>query len=47
MTPSLNDESPSDIAWIGSIQALLLLLVGVVTGFLYEAGYFRALVSEL
>lgn len=43
-TSSLSDESPSNISWIGSIQAFLLLLVGVVTGPLYDAGYFRALI---
>ena len=36
-------QSPSNISWIGSIQAYLLLLVGVVTGPLYDAGYFRSL----
>lgn len=40
----LSNQSPSNISWIGSIQAFLLLLVGVVTGPLYDAGYFRALV---
>lgn len=37
-------ESPSNISWIGSIQAFLLLLVGVITGPLYDKGYFRALI---
>jgi MFS family permease len=37
-------QSPSDIAWIGSIQAFLLLLVGAVSGPLYDAGYFRCLI---
>ena len=37
-------ETPSNISWIGSIQAYLLLLVGVITGPLYDAGYFRQLV---
>jgi MFS family permease len=36
--------SPSNISWIGSIQAFLLLLVGVITGPVYDAGYFRHLV---
>ena len=36
--------SPSNISWIGSIQAFLLLLVGVITGPIYDAGYFRHLV---
>ncbi|KAL6251382.1 hypothetical protein RBB50_001591 [Rhinocladiella similis] len=38
-------ESPSNISWIGSIQAFLLLLVGVITGPAYDAGYFRALIT--
>lgn len=36
--------SPSNISWIGSIQAFLLLLIGVVTGPAYDAGHFRALI---
>jgi hypothetical protein len=32
------------VAWIGSIQAFLLLLVGVITGPVYDAGYFRHLI---
>ncbi|KAE8387817.1 MFS general substrate transporter [Aspergillus alliaceus] len=40
----LKDQSSSDISWIGAIQAFLLLLVGVVTGPLYDSGYFRTLV---
>lgn len=31
----LSHESPSNISWIGSIQAFLLLLVGVFTGPLF------------
>lgn len=37
-------ESASNISWIGSTQAFLLLLVGVLTGPLYDAGYFRHLI---
>lgn len=41
----LKSESPSNISWIGSIQAFLLLIVGgVVTGPIFDAGYLRALV---
>ncbi|KAE8352069.1 MFS general substrate transporter [Aspergillus coremiiformis] len=37
---------PSDsIAWIGSLQSFLLMLFGVVTGPLFDAGYFRGLIS--
>lgn len=34
----------SEIAWIGSIQAFLSLMIGVFTGPLYDAGYFRYLI---
>ena len=37
--------SPSNISWIGSIQAFLLLLVGVISGPVYDAGYFRYLIT--
>ena len=40
----LNHESPSNISWIGSIQAFLLLMIGVITGPLYDMGYFRLLI---
>ena len=43
-TNPLWHESPSSISWIGSIQAFLLLVVGVVSGPLYDAGYFRHLI---
>ncbi|EDN92260.1 hypothetical protein SS1G_08123 [Sclerotinia sclerotiorum 1980 UF-70] len=41
----LSHESPSNVSWIGSIQAFLLLLVGVITGPLFDAGLFRPLLS--
>ncbi|KAK9590933.1 hypothetical protein V6Z92_004016 [Aspergillus fumigatus] len=40
----LSNVSSSSIAWIGSLQSFLLMLFGVVTGPLFDAGYFRALV---
>jgi len=40
----LSSQSPSNISWIGSIQAFLLLIIGVATGPMYDAGYFRTLV---
>jgi MFS family permease len=40
----LSQRSSSDISWIGSLQAFLLLIIGVITGPLYDAGYFRPLV---
>ncbi|MCJ1453667.1 hypothetical protein MMC28_004015 [Mycoblastus sanguinarius] len=43
-TAFLSNESPSNISWIGSIQAFLLLIIGAVTGPLYDAGYFRHLI---
>ncbi|OAL43574.1 MFS general substrate transporter [Pyrenochaeta sp. DS3sAY3a] len=42
-TDLLPDASPSAISWIGSIQAFLLLMVGALTGPIYDAGYFREL----
>lgn len=42
-TTLLTSSSASSISWIGSIQAFLLLMVGALTGPLYDAGYFRAL----
>ncbi|THC94632.1 hypothetical protein EYZ11_005887 [Aspergillus tanneri] len=43
-TDLLRHESHSNISWIGAIQAFLLSLVGVITGPLYDADYFRALI---
>lgn len=42
-TALLANESPSNISWIGSIQAFLTLFVGVLSGPLFDAGYFRTL----
>ncbi|KAH8899184.1 MFS general substrate transporter [Thozetella sp. PMI_491] len=42
-TDLLRFSSSSEISWIGSVQGALLLLVGVVSGPLYDAGYFREL----
>lgn len=35
--------SSSNISWIGSLQSFLLLFIGALTGPIYDAGYFRAL----
>ena len=43
-TALLSHQSPSNISWIGSIQSFLLLLIGVISGPLYDAGYFRPLI---
>jgi hypothetical protein len=41
----LSDQSPSNISWIGSIQAFLLLFLGgLCTGPIFDAGYMRELV---
>ena len=39
----LSNKSSSDIAWIGSLQSCILMFLGVVTGPLFDAGYFREL----
>ncbi|KAF3764621.1 hypothetical protein M406DRAFT_98428 [Cryphonectria parasitica EP155] len=44
-TELLSTSSSASISWIGSIQACLLMLVGVVAGPLYDAGFFRYLLS--
>jgi MFS family permease len=35
----LKSSSPSDISWIGSLQATLLMLIGTFSGPIYDAGY--------
>ncbi len=42
---TLLQRSPSDIAWIGSIQIFLLFFIGTFTGRLTDAGYFRHLLA--
>ncbi|KAF6830981.1 MFS monocarboxylate [Colletotrichum plurivorum] len=37
------DATPSAISWIGSLQGALLMMVGPISGPLYDAGYFREL----
>ncbi|KAF3929377.1 hypothetical protein ABW19_dt0203208 [Dactylella cylindrospora] len=44
-TELLKGTSSSSIAWIGSIQPFLLMFVGVLTGPLYDKGYFFSLVG--
>jgi Major Facilitator Superfamily len=41
----LHSHTPSAISWIGSIQGFLLLIVGALTGPLFDAGYTRTLIS--
>lgn len=40
----LTSESPSSIAWIGTFSGFLLFLVGIVTGPIFDRGYFRTLI---
>jgi len=42
-TELLSTSSSSSISWIGSLQAALLTLVGVLSGPLFDQGYFREL----
>ncbi|KAE8165172.1 major facilitator superfamily domain-containing protein [Aspergillus tamarii] len=44
-TVLLRDQSSSAISWIGSIQATLIPMVGMITGPLVDAGYLRLLIS--
>lgn len=40
---ALFSRSSSDISWIGAIQATMLLMVGFITGPIYDRGYLRSL----
>ncbi|KAE8358936.1 major facilitator superfamily domain-containing protein [Aspergillus caelatus] len=42
-TQKLFPSSSSNISWIGSVQSSLLLVLGLITGPLYDAGYFYPL----
>jgi hypothetical protein len=42
-TELLSDQTPSAISWIGSIQATLIPMIGIVSGPLVDAGYIRSL----
>ena len=42
----LDSESSSNISWIGSLQACLLIFVGVFTGPLFDLGYLRLLICS-
>lgn len=42
----LPNSSPSAISWIGSIQVFLLRFVAVITGPLFDIGYFRTLIGS-
>ena len=38
------NESSSNISWIGTIQAFLLIFIGLITGPLFDYGYLRGLI---
>ena len=42
-TTLLPDTSPSAVAWIGSIQIFLMMLIGVCAGWLLDAGYLQVI----
>ena len=37
------DQSPSNISWIGTISTFLLIVVGVISGPLFDLGYFKTM----
>ncbi|KAH5439795.1 hypothetical protein HBI47_045170 [Parastagonospora nodorum] len=39
----LRNETPSAISWIGTVQAWLLIFIGVMSGPLFDLGYFRSM----
>ncbi|KAB8239082.1 hypothetical protein ETB97_002066 [Aspergillus alliaceus] len=43
-TVLLREESSSAISWIGSIQAALIVMVGMIAGPLVDSGYLRVLI---
>ncbi|KAH7078905.1 major facilitator superfamily domain-containing protein [Paraphoma chrysanthemicola] len=42
-TTLLSSETPSAISWIGTVQAWLLIFFGVMSGPLFDLGYFRSM----
>lgn len=44
-TVLLISQSPSSISWVGSVQATLIVMVGVVTGPLVDLGYLLVLIT--
>lgn len=44
-TDLLKTSTPSAISWIGSVQSFLLLGGGIISGPLFDAGYFRILIA--
>ena len=41
----LLETSASAISWIGSIEGFMILIVGVLTGPIFDAGYFTSLIA--
>ncbi|KAK9234222.1 major facilitator superfamily domain-containing protein [Lipomyces kononenkoae] len=41
----LSNKNASDIAWIGSLQGFLLVVIGVITGPIFDRGYGKTLVA--
>ncbi|KAL4879938.1 major facilitator superfamily domain-containing protein [Aspergillus karnatakaensis] len=46
LTELLPDESSSAISWVGSLQATLIVMVGIVSGPLVDLGYLRLLIMS-
>ncbi|CAJ0549956.1 Ff.00g065510.m01.CDS01 [Fusarium sp. VM40] len=42
-TGLLSTSNSSDISWIGSVSSFIIMFVAVITGHIYDAGYFRTL----
>ncbi|KAI8716203.1 hypothetical protein NCS52_00913400 [Fusarium sp. LHS14.1] len=45
MSGLLDRSSASSISWLGSVQSFLVMFISVVAGPLFDAGYFRALIT--
>ncbi|KAF7324139.1 MFS monocarboxylate [Mycena kentingensis (nom. inval.)] len=42
----LKDQPPSNISWIGSLQLSLVLLLGCISGPLFDAGYLKSIIAS-
>lgn len=40
----LSHETPSAISWVGTLQGFLLLIIGILTGPIFDRGYVRHLI---
>jgi MFS family permease len=43
-TDLLRSHSASEISWIGTVQGFILVIFGVISGPIFDRGYFRALI---